>query len=128
MRQHRLPLLTNKRFFRFLLSGGVNTLITYLLYLLLASVMHYQLAYLITYAAGIALAYALNVYLVFNAQSSLGKIIRYPFIYIIQYVIGAGLLYLLVSVLKLHATLAPLIVIVLLLPVSYLMNKIILVR
>lgn len=128
MRQHSVHLLTNKRFFRFLLSGGVNTLVTYLLYLLLASVMHYQLAYLITYTAGIAFAYFLNVRLVFKSQSSLGKILRYPFIYLLQYALGAGLLFILVGVLNLHAALAPLLVIVLLLPVSYFMNKLILTR
>lgn len=111
-----------------MLGGAANTLATYLLYLLLAGVMHYQIAYLISYAFGIALAYFLNVRLVFNAQSTLGKIVRYPFIYLIQYALGAGLLYILVSKLNLHAALAPLLVIVLLLPVSYLMNKIILVR
>lgn len=123
MLRNNLYYLSNKRYFRFLLSGGINTFSTYLLYLLLSSVMHYQVAYLLTYISGIALAYVLNLRLVFNAQSSLSKIVRYPLIYLLQYIVGAGLLYLLVSVLNLSNTLAPLIVIVILLPVSYVMNK-----
>jgi putative flippase GtrA len=123
MLQNNLSQLSSNRFFRFLLSGGINTVATYLLYLLLASVMHYQAAYLIAYTSGIALAYMLNLRLVFNAQSSLGKVVRYPLIYLIQYFLGAGLLYLLVSVLSLPNALAPLIVIILLLPISYYMNK-----
>ena len=128
MLQNNLHQLSSNRYFRFLLSGGINTVSTYLLYLLLASVMHYQVAYLIAYTFGIALAYMLNLRLVFNAQSSLGKVVRYPLIYLIQYFLGAGLLYLLVSVLSLPNALAPLIVIFLLLPISYYMNKEVLVN
>ena len=106
-----------------MLCGGLNTVVTYLLYLLLASVMHYQVAYLIAYTSGIALAYMLNLHLVFNEQSSFRKAVCYPFIYLTQYLLGAGLLYLFVSVLGLSNALAPLLVIVMLLPASYFMNK-----
>lgn len=85
--------------------------------------MHSQLAYLITYVAGIGLAYMMNLRFVFNAPSSFKKIVRYPLIYVIQYLLGAGLLYLMLNVFNLPNALAPLLVISLLLPVSYYMNK-----
>lgn len=117
----------NKRFVIFLFCGGLNTIVTYLLYLLLSCMVHYQVAYLIAYITGIVLAYGLNLRFVFNAQSTLRKIISYPIIYGIQYLLGAGLMFLLLSVLRLPNVLAPLIVIVLLMPVSYCLNKKILV-
>ena len=123
MHLNRLGGPLDKRFIGFLLCGGLNTLVTYVLYVSLANVMHYQLAYVLAYAAGIALAYLLNVRLVFNARSSLGKMVRYPLIYVAQYLLGASLLYVFVSVLGLSNALAPLLVIALLVPVSYLMNK-----
>lgn len=121
----RLP---KKRFISFVFFGGLNTAVTYLLYLLLSYEMHYQLAYLIAYLTGIALAYVLNLRFVFKRQSSFRKILCYPLIYITQYLLGAGLMYLLLRMLSLPNALAPLLVIVLLLPISYYMNKKVLVN
>jgi len=120
--------LFSKRFISFLFFGGLNTAITYLLYLLLSKVVHYQLAYLIAYITGIVLAYVLNLLFVFNEQSSLKKILSYPAIYIVQYLLGAALLYVLLHLLKLPNAVAPLLVAILLLPVSYVMNKKVLVN
>lgn len=110
-------------FLLFILSGGINTLVTYGAYLLFLQVVSYQLSYAIAYFLGIVLAYILNLRFVFNTKSSFRKILRYPLIYLVQYVLGAGLLYLLVSVLGLSSVFAPLFVIMLLLPVTFLMNK-----
>ena len=113
----------NKHVISFVLCGVFNTAVTYLLYLLLSGIMHYQLAYLVAYTSGIALAYVLNLRLVFNVRSSFKKIISYPLVYVVQYLLGAGLLYLLLIIFGLSNALAPLLVTVFLLPVSYLMNK-----
>ncbi|MDB6062787.1 MAG: GtrA family protein [Verrucomicrobiaceae bacterium] len=128
MRPSDFFLITDKRFLNFVLFGGLNTLTTYALYLLLSCVMHYQLAYLIAYLVGIIIAYLLNLNLVFNSSSSLRKVLLYPFIYLIQYFLGAGLMYLMITIFYLSHTVAPLITIALLLPVSFFLNKRILVN
>ena len=64
----------------------------------------------------------------FNTRSSFEKIVRYPLIYLAQYLIGAGLLHLFASILDLSKALGLLIVVGLLLPVSYSLNKKILTR
>lgn len=110
-------------FFLFILSGGFNTAVTYGAYLVFLQLMSYQFSYALAYILGIALAYILNLRFVFNAKSSFGKVVRYPLIYLIQYILGAVLLYLFVSVLSLSSLLAPLFVIILLMPVTFLMNK-----
>ena len=107
MLQNNLSQLSGNRYFLFLLSGGINTVATYFIYILLASVLHYQLAYLIAYVVGIVIAYILNLRLVFNSKSSLRKMVRYPFVYLTQYLLGAGLLYILVDVLTLSNVIAP---------------------
>lgn len=112
-----------KRIFSFALCGGINTAATMLLYLGLVRLLNYQLAYLIAYAGGIALAYVMNLRIVFKEQSSMGKMMQYPLIYLAQYLLGAMLLYVLVDVIALSRTWAPLLVILLLMPVSYYLNK-----
>ena len=47
---------------RFLASGGLNTLVTYIAYLVLLHWLPYQQSYSIAFASGIALAYVLNRY------------------------------------------------------------------
>ena len=111
------------RFVRFVFFGGVNTVATYCIYLLLSMLIHYQAAYLIAYISGIGLAYLLNLFFVFDAQSSSKKILSYPIIYIVQYLLGALLMYLILKKLNFSNFLAPLIVAILLMPISYYMNK-----
>lgn len=123
MRQHSVTLHGAKRIFSFALCGGINTAATLLLYLGLIKLLNYQLAYLIAYAGGIALAYIMNLRIVFKEQSSMGKMMSYPLIYLVQYLLGAMLLYTLVDILALPKTWAPLLVIPLLMPVSYYLNK-----
>ena len=112
-----------KKFFRFIFFGGINTAATYGIYILLSQLIHYQTAYLVAYVSGIALAYLLNLLFVFNTRSSTKKALTYPIIYIVQYLLGALLMYLFLGKLNLSNAVAPLIVAVLLLPVSYYMNK-----
>jgi len=114
---------SGKRFFSFLIFGGVNTAVTYLLYLWLSYMLHYQIAYFVAYVGGILLAYLLNLRYVFKTKNSLKKIALYPVIYVVQYLIGAFFMYLFLQVLYLPNAVAPLLVIILLVPISYLLNK-----
>lgn len=115
-----------RRWINFLIGGGLNTGLTYCLYLLLSYLMNYQVAYAIAYAAGIVFAYFFNSKVVFRVKQSWLGMAIYPSIYIGQYVIGALLLKLLVEQFLLDKTIAPIIVILLLLPCSYLLNKFVL--
>jgi putative flippase GtrA len=123
MQKTKLTTLGHSRFFVFVLYGGLNTLATYLLYLLFVTVFNYQIAYLLAYLSGIFLAYILNLRFVFKAQSSLKKAVSYPLIYVIQYFIGALLLYVFVNQLYVSELVAPLLVILILIPISYFLNK-----
>jgi putative flippase GtrA len=115
-----------RRWISFLIGGGLNTGLTYCLYLLLSYLMDYQIAYAIAYVAGIVFAYFFNSKVVFKVEHSLIGMLDYPTIYLVQYIFGALLLNLLVEHLHLHKAIAPILVILLLLPSSYLLNKIVL--
>jgi putative flippase GtrA len=108
---------------RFLLSGGLNTLLTFCLYWLLLLWVHYQVAYAVSYVAGIALGYLLNVKFVFRVRHSMRKAALFPFVYLINYVCGAAIVALVVNVLRWDVRVAPLIAILLTLPLTFLLTR-----
>lgn len=121
--RHR-PLLTVV--FRFLVGGILNTGATLTLYWVLMQFMHYQLAYLISYCAGIILSYMLNTRFVFRARHTWIRFFLFPLVYLITYAIGALVLRLAVVYLHVPASVGPLVSIAVTLPVSFILTKILL--
>lgn len=117
-----------RRWVRFAAGGLFNTAATYLIYLGLVQVMAYQWAYLVAYALGVVIAYLLNSLLVFRVPLSLGRASTYPIVYVVQYAMAAGLLALAVEVLQISEEIAPLAVLVIMVPVSYVLNRLMLAR
>lgn len=115
-----------RRWVSFLIGGGLNTLLTYGIYLLLNMYMSYQKSYVIAYVSGIIFSYLFNAHVVFNVKKSWKGLMAYPLVYLLQYILGALLLSLMVEKLGIPEELAPLLIIVLLLPVTYLLSKTIL--
>lgn len=113
---------------RFLVAGTANTLGGYLLYLLLQMVLPYQAAYFLAFVAGVVCAYCLNTLFVFRTRLSWRTFLAYPMIYVAQYAISAPMLAGLVEWLDVPSTIAPLIVSVAMIPVSFLLNRFTLVR
>src|SRR5665647_2305614 len=102
--------LTEGHIFRFLVMGVLNTIATFGIYVVLKTVLDYQIAYLLAYVSGIVFAYFMNALFVFKKRVSLRTFIRFPFVYVVQYIAGAVLLELFVRVLGLSVTFAPLFV------------------
>lgn len=117
--------LLNKEFLKFVVSGGVNTLVTYLVYLLLLLFLNYSLSYTVSYVSGIFLSYYLSTVFVFKEKVSLIKFLKYPVVYLTQYLINILMLYVLVEHLGLSTKIVPLIVIVVTIPVTYVLSKLI---
>ena len=110
-------------FIRFLMSGGVNTVITYALYLVFIQFLPYKISYTITFTAGIVLAYSLNRFFVFRVKASLSKMGLFPFIYLIQYFLGLGVVVLWVEVLHWQKELAPLSAVITTIPVTFILSR-----
>lgn len=109
--------------FRFLVSGGVNTVVTYGIYLLLVQFLRYQVAYTVTYVIGIALGYLLNAFWVFKSVPTFKSAVAYPVVYMGQYALGIGLLSVFVDVLGIENRIAPALVIAVTLPLMFVLSK-----
>ena len=108
---------------RFLVGGASTTLVSYALYLVLLRWMPYVVAYSIAYVAGIAWSYFANTLFVFRRAPSVARAALFPLVYLAQYLAGTVLLVILVGVLHVPQAFAPLAVIVLTLPLTYVLSR-----
>lgn len=113
----------SKQIIIFGVCGLINTISSYLLYLLFLSFMPYKIAYSISYLAAIFISYYLNSKFTFNSRSHVKGLLYYPFTYLITYLLGLGLLHVLVSNLGINTKIAPLILLFITVPLSFIMNK-----
>lgn len=111
----------------FTLSGGVSTSIMWGIYLLLNLFLQFQVAYLIAYVLTIVVSYFLNALFVFKTPLSLRTFFQFPIIYLVQYVCSAILLGILVRV-GFAESYSPIIALVLLLPLTFWLSRIIMVK
>lgn len=113
-----------RQFAKFLLGGLVNTVLTYCIYLVLANWINYQLAYGLAFLAGIGISYFLNVLFVFKVAVSPKAFLSYPLVYAFQYLFSAFLLKILVEHLEMSKSVAPLLVIAVSVPLTYLVVRV----
>src|SRR5579872_6674321 len=116
----------NKPFFRFLITGSLNTGITYFIYIFLLLFVHYNFAYTLSFACGILISYVLYSKFVFQQELSFKKFFRYPIIPVSQYFLGIVLLNFFIKDLAINKVLAPILVVIITVPYVYLLNGLIL--
>lgn len=112
-----------QRWLRFVVGGGINTGFSYLLYLLASLILSYQVAFFIAYIAGIFFSYWFNARFVFHVPLSWKSLLSYPLVYVVQYVISALLLGSAVEWLGIDKRIAPLVITLITLPITYVMSK-----
>lgn len=108
---------------RFVMAGGINTIFSYAIYLLLLLITSYVTAYSISFVVGIMAGYTLNTLFVFKQPWTIKKLFQYPLVYIAQYLVGIVLLSILVDYLSINERLAPLVNVILLLPLTFILSK-----
>ncbi len=108
---------------RFLIAGGANTTLTYLIYIVLLYVVSYSMAFTIAFIIGMIIAFILNSLYVFRAPLAWSKLLQYPIIYALQYVAGLTLLALLIEYIGLDKRIAPIFNVMLLTPLTFVLNK-----
>lgn len=108
------------------MGGALNTGSTFVLYWLLLLVLEYQLAYAISFVAGILLSYVINTKFVFRTDYNLRKLILFPLVYIATYFVGAVVLDISVSRFGVDTRIAPFLSICATLPLTYLLSKLVL--
>lgn len=109
---------------RFILAGASTTAVSYLLYvLLLLLYMDAKPAYALSYALGIVWSYSVNTVWVFHRTWTWRGLLSFPLVYVVQ----AGLSFLLFALLidrwSLPELVAPLVIIVLMLPLTYVLGR-----
>ena len=110
-------------FLRFLISGGVNTATTYAFYLALLHVTGYKLAYSIAYVFGIVLSFVINRFFVFQTHRGWRSMLLFPLVYLAQYLVSLGVVWIWVEYLHLMKELAPLIAIVITIPLTFVLSR-----
>jgi len=113
----------NKEFIRFVLFGGVNTLLGYLIYVILLIFLNYKVSFTITYVSSIFISYYLNSKFVFYRKVSLKKGLMYPSVYLIQYLTCMLLLHFFVEILNLSKFIAPILAVLLTVPVTFFLSR-----
>lgn len=113
-------------FLKFILIGLANTVLGYIIYLVFLQLMNYRTAYSITYIIGIVIAYGLNTKFVFNTTFSWQKFLRYPIVYLIQYAVGLFFIIVLVEIFTIPDVIAPLLIVIITLPITFTLNRLIL--
>jgi putative flippase GtrA len=111
--------------FRFLIGGVLNLVVGYGGYLLLLRWMHYAMAYVISYIFSICVSYIFSALIVFRQPLRVRTALFYPLVYLLQFLLGFMLLHVLVEILHLPTWIAPLLVSILTIPVTFLMSRII---
>ena len=111
------------RIVRFLLVGSFNTVLTIALYQALLLVMGHMPAYGISFIAGVAIGYGLYAKHVFSAQTSPRGFAGFALFYITSGLVGGWLNNTLIESLGVHARLAILITVAVMLPVNYLGSR-----
>lgn len=109
-------------FVRFLMSGGTNTVITYLIYLFLLNFLSYQESYTVAYVCGIVLAFFLGRFFVFKSHRGVQSIFLFPIIYLVQYLASMLILWVWVEQLYLSYSVAPLVAILVTVPITYMLS------
>lgn len=111
------------QFTRFVICGFINTLATYLIYLACLYIVRYSMAYTFSFVSGIFISYYLNSRFVFREELSWRKAIKYPLVYLVQYLLGITSLYLLVELARVSEVIAPIFVVLITVPVTFLLSR-----
>ena len=119
---------TTSAFVRFGLSGAVNTLGSWLLFLLLVTWLPYQFAYGISYVFGIVTGYLLATTFAFQESPTVRGLFAYPLVYVVQYALSAAILHVLIQWFDLPVRIAPLVVAALVFPVTFVLGRIVVAR
>lgn len=121
----RLRALAQLEAARFVVAGGINTVVSLVIYWGLLTVLPYGAAYTGGFIVGVFTAFTLNTYFVFRTEWSWKKLAAFPGIQGANYLLGLVFLWLLVHAIGVPPSLAPLISIPATIPFNFLMTRVV---
>lgn len=108
---------------RFLVGGGLNTLLSYAIYWLLLPWLNYSVAYTVSYAAAILTGFAINSRLVFRIPWSWRKLVAFPLLQLVNYLLGLAAITLCIRFFGVDARIAPVLATIIVLPTNFLLTR-----
>jgi putative flippase GtrA len=120
---HRLRALLDSDKVRFVLAGGSTTVFSYGLYVLFLFWTNPRIAYAVSYVIGIVWSYSIQSVWVFRRSWSWKGLLSFPLVYALQAVLSFLLFTLFLDGLSMPVLVAPLITLVLMLPLTYLLGR-----
>ena len=113
----------NKTFYRFIFVGMLNTIFSYIIYLICLLIMNYNIAYTISYVLGLFSSYYMNTKFVFFKNITWNSALKFPFAYISQYFFSIIILNFIFKHIPSGEFLAPIVSIIISTPIVYIINK-----
>ena len=104
---------------RFVVCGAVNAVLTYGIYVTFVAFLSYRISYTISFVSGIAFSYYVNARFVFLTKMDPLKAVLYLLVYLTQYLVGLGCLFLLIDVARLNKLFAPLLTLLITVPLTF---------
>jgi len=104
---------------RFLIIGFCNFIFTYIVYVLVNLIVAYTIAFTVSFASGILFSAFLNSRYSFSTKLTVRRMTIFTFVCLINYFIGLAILQLYVEFFGIHEVIAPMLVIVVMVPISF---------
>jgi putative flippase GtrA len=117
-----LPVIGSDKL-RFLIAGASTTAFSYLLYAAMLPWVAPKIAYAVSYVVGIVWSYTVNSVWVFGGRWTWKGLASYPLVYLVQALLSFFLFSFLLQHAQVHPLVAPLVTLVLMLPVTYLLGR-----
>ncbi|MEA9587218.1 GtrA family protein [Xanthomonas sp. WHRI 10064A] len=116
-------LIAKSSLVRFLISGGLNTAVTYATYLALLQITTYKAAYTLSYISGIIIAFLINRLFVFRTHRGWRSLLMFPFVYLAQYLTSLFLVTAWVEHFGFKPAFAPLAAITVTIPLTFVLSR-----
>jgi len=121
--RHLLGFIQSSDKLTFLAVGVTYTAFTFLLYEVLLLFLSYTISYSISFCAGIVFSASFNARYSFGVRLTSTRFFNFSAVYAAIYVAGLGLMTLCIEVFGVDPTVAPILVIVVLVPLNYLGSR-----
>lgn len=116
--------LLNRKEFRFLIVGGINTVVGYGAYVLFLSIVPYLIANTLATIIGVINSYLWNRYFTFRSKNkALNEIIKFSSVYLVSYCFSMLFLYLIVGSLGMNVYFAGILNIIVVTTISWFGHK-----
>ncbi|MFC5591829.1 GtrA family protein [Sporosarcina soli] len=114
----------DREFIRFVLVGGVNTVVYYTVYSLCLHIIewHYFTAHMLGFAISLVGSFFLNTLFTYKVKPTMTKFLKFPLTQLVNIATSAVLLFLFVSYFQMNSSIAPIVAVIFTIPITFLVT------